>query len=142
MMPNNAERPGSVAVANRITVDADSPNAGTRRLWAATSTNRTSSATSQTAAVGSITGFVQQRDDRKPQITHHGDPGRCGRPHVRHPHVRRRTASAAPPAISTTAPATNGQTGRPLSPVGAAADAPGVPEPGVVSSNDQEPDTG
>src|SRR4051812_23168788 len=56
-------------------------------------------------------------------------------------HGLRRTAHAAPPATSTVATTTNGQTGT-SSPAGApATGGPGAPVPGTVSRNDQDPET-
>src|SRR6516165_1906873 len=56
-------------------------------------------------------------------------------------HDLRRTAHSAPAATSAVATTTNGQTGMsPLVPL-APAPGPGVPVPGTVSRNDQDPDT-
>src|ERR1700748_856827 len=57
------------------------------------------------------------------------------------PQGLRRTAHNAPTTTNATAAATNGQAGMPLLPVLAAAAGPGVPVPGTVSRNDQDPDT-
>src|ERR1700751_2101327 len=56
-------------------------------------------------------------------------------------HGLRRTAHRPPAATSPAATTTNGQTGMSPPASVAAAAGPGVPVPGTVSRNDQDPDT-